>query len=61
MLTLQEFINTVYHTRKYIILPSLNRLKIEKTKFIIKGKYDIKEQNKYLEYLYNKNYGKIIR
>lgn len=59
MLTLEEFIKTTYHTRTFIILPTLSRMKIEKSKFVDKnGKYNIQRQNEYLEKLYNRVYGK---
>jgi hypothetical protein len=59
MLTLKEFLNTVYHTEKYIVIPPLNRRKVNKIQFIDKeGKYDTYEQNEYLKKLYKKIYEK---
>ncbi len=61
MLTLEEFIKTVYHTEKYIVIPSLSRRKVNKAQFINnKGKYDIHAQNEYLKILYEKIYEKDI-
>jgi hypothetical protein len=60
-MTLSEFKKSVYHTEKNVIIPSLNRLRIDKTKFIIKGKYKPELLNDYLEELYEDNYYKIIK
>jgi len=51
-MTLEEFLKTIYHTRLYIIVPCLNRMKINKELFFNKGKYDIQKQNEYLKELY---------
>ena len=57
MISLEEFIKSTYHTRLYIIVPTMNRLKINKIKFIDgKGKYSIEKQNQYLTKLYDKQY-----
>jgi hypothetical protein len=59
MITLEEFINTTYHTETLLIVPTLNRLKIDKFQFKDEnGKYSIQRQNEYLEILYYDTYGK---
>jgi len=51
-MTFEEFLKTIYHTRLYIIVHCLNRMKINKELFFNKGKYNIQKQNEYLKELY---------
>lgn len=53
-MTLDEFKKSVYHTRLYVIIPSLNRVKLNKQLFMKKGKLDIKSLDKHLEEIYNR-------
>lgn len=38
MTTFEEFSKTTYHTAKTIVIPLLN-IRLDKTEFIVKGKY----------------------
>jgi len=56
IMSFDEFKKTIYYTEKYIIIPPLRRIRIEKTKFMIKGKFNQKKLDKYLEELYNNKF-----
>jgi hypothetical protein len=59
MMTKEEFLKHIYHTRLYIIIPVLNRAKLDKRDFFNKkGKLDIKKLNNHLEKLYDFNFNK---
>ena len=57
-MTLTEFKNQVYHTRTSVVIPSLGAMRIDKSQFIVKGKYNPKLLFEYLEKIYNQNYKK---
>ena len=40
MITFEEFEKTCYHTQYSIVLPLVNRMKINKLEFMTKGKFD---------------------
>ena len=56
--TYNDFTNSLIFTRLYIVIPDLGRAKIEKTSFIVDGKYNVAKEKKYLMRIYNKYYGK---
>jgi sulfur relay (sulfurtransferase) DsrF/TusC family protein len=54
-MTLEEFLKHVYHTRKYVIIPALNRARIDKNDFLNKkGHLDSKKLRRHLCKIYDK-------
>jgi len=56
-MTLEEFKKHVYHTEKSVVIPSLNRFKVNKTQFFVKGKYKPELLDIYLTEVYERYYG----
>lgn len=56
MITFEEFIKSIYYTQYYIIIPLLNRMKIQKSQFIKNNKYDFNKEKQFLKQLYDKNF-----
>lgn len=57
-MTLDEFLKHVYHTRLYVIIPALNRAKIDKRDFIKRGKFDNKKLEAHLTKIWENNFNK---
>lgn len=55
-MTLEEFKKSVYHTEKSVVIPSLNRAKIDKFLFIKDGKWIPELLDIYLDKLYKNRY-----
>lgn len=55
-MTLEEFKKQCYHTEKHVIVPSLNRAKIDKTLFFKNNRYKPELLDTYLEMLYKERY-----
>jgi hypothetical protein len=55
-LTFEEFKKSCYHTQYYVIVPLLNRMKINKLELLTKGKYDSEKLDNILLDLYEKNF-----
>ena len=54
-MTLEEFLKHVYHTRLYVVIPALNRAKIDKRGFLNKkGHLDSKKLRRHLCIIYEK-------
>jgi hypothetical protein len=52
---LEEFLKHVYHTRKHVVIPALNRARIDKRNFLDKkGHFDSKKMRKHLCKIYDK-------
>lgn len=58
-LSWEEFEKSCYHTQYYVIVPLLNRMKINKLELFTKGKYDNNKLNKLLLDLYDSNLNKL--
>lgn len=59
MITLDEFLKQVYYTQFYIIIPALNRAKIDKKDFSNKkGRLDNKKLHSHLCKIYEINFNK---
>lgn len=58
MINLDEFQKSCYHTQFYVIVPLLNRMKINKLELFTRGKLDNNKLNKILLDLYEKNFNK---
>ena len=54
-MTLEQFKNSIYHTRTSVVVPSLGRMRIDKTYFMVKGKFQTHLLDDYLNKLYKKN------
>lgn len=54
-MTIDEFLKTVYHTRNNIVLPHLGRARIDKSQFIVKGKYSVQKEQDYLREIFQLN------
>jgi hypothetical protein len=50
-MTFKEFKGTCYHTRTRLVIPALGSY-VEKSRFLVRGKYSIKKQDEHLEELY---------
>jgi len=50
-----DFKDNLYQLRTYIIIPNLG-IRVDKTQFIINGKYDTNAEEDYLRKIYEKNY-----
>lgn len=58
-MTLEEFLKHIYHTQYYVVIPALNRAKIEKKDFFGKtGRLDSKKLNTHLCKVYELNFNK---
>ena len=57
-MTLDEFKKSVYHTEKSVVIPSLNRTKVDKFLFIKNGKWKPELLDIYLNEIYKRNYEK---
>lgn len=55
-MTLEEFKKTVYHTRTKVVLPTLD-VRVDKTLFFIKGKFNLNKLEEYLNERYEEKYG----
>lgn len=58
-LSWEEFEKSCYHTQYYVIVPLLNRMKINKLELITKGKYDENKLKSKLLELYDSNLDKL--
>lgn len=56
MITLEEFMNTVYYTITRIVLPLLD-IRLDKKNYFIKGKYNQDEVDKHIKIIFNEYYG----
>ena len=53
-MTFEEFKKIVYYTKLKIVIPINGHIRVDKTNFMTKGKYDFKKQDEYLNQLYIK-------
>jgi len=58
-LTFEEFEKSCYHIQYYVIVPLLNRMKLNKLEFLTKGKYDKEKLKSKLLELYDSNLDKL--
>lgn len=56
MINFEEFEKTCYHTQYNIVLPLVNRMKINKLNFMTKGKLDNDKLRSKLMEIYEKNF-----
>ena len=54
-MTLEEFLKHVYHTRLCVVIPSLNRAKVYKSDFFVKGKLNESLLEEHLVRIYNES------
>lgn len=54
-MTFEEFEKTCYHTQYNVVIPLVNRMKINKLEFITKGKIDNDKLRSKLIEVYEKN------
>ena len=58
MITFEEFEKTCYHTQYNIVLPLVNRMRINKLEFFTKGKFDNKKLKTKLIEIYEEKFKK---
>ena len=58
MITFEEFIKTCYHTQYSIILPLVDRMRINKLEFMTKGKLDNEKLRSKLMEIYEEKFKK---
>lgn len=58
MITFEEFYKTCYHTQYNIVLPLVNRMKINKLEFMTKGKIDNNKIKSKLMEIYEEKFKK---
>lgn len=58
MITFEEFEKTCYHTQYYIVIPLVNRMKINKLEFYTKGKLDNNKLRSKLIEIYEEKFKK---
>ena len=56
MITFEEFEKTCYHTQYNVVIPLVNRMKINKLEFFTKGKLDNEKLRIKLMEIYEKNF-----
>lgn len=58
-MTFEEFLKTTYYTQYHVHIPLLNRMKLQKTDYFTKGKFDTEKLNTKLYEIYEKNKQKL--
>lgn len=58
MITFEEFEKTCYHTQYNIVIPLVNRMKINKLEFITRGKFDNNKLRSKLVEIYEEKFKK---
>lgn len=58
-MNLEEFLKTIYYTSNYIVIPILDRARIDKKQFLVKGKYNLNKEKEYLEKVFELNKHKL--
>ena len=57
-LTFEEFEKSCYHTQYYVIVPLVNRMKINKLECMVKGKYNPDKLRSKLMEIYDEKFKK---
>ena len=58
MITFEEFIKTCYHTQYNIVIPLVDRMRINKLEFMTKGKLDSEKLRSKLMEIYEEKFKK---
>lgn len=58
-MTFQEFLKTIYYTEFHVHIPLLNRMKVNKLDYFVKGKLNLEKLNTKLYEIYEKNKQKL--
>ena len=58
MITFEEFEKSCYHTQYHIVIPLINRMKVNKLEFMTKGKLDNDKIRSKLMSVYEKKFKK---
>ena len=59
MITFEEFIKTCYHTQYNIVIPLVDRMRINKLEFMTKGKLDSEKLRSKLMEIYEEKFKKL--
>ncbi len=58
-MTFEEFLKTIYYTEFHVHIPLLNRMKINKLDYFVKGKLNLEKLNTKLYEIYEENKQKL--